>query len=87
MKDNFAIFLYIIGVMIGVILMPFITFFEGYISGYILRWIIKDTGIIIFTNALHLNLDPNNFPLFTGILMFLGHIIFPTITTKVVGKK
>lgn len=86
MKNGSTIFWYIIGIMIGVILVPFITFFEGYILGYILKWIIKDTGIIIFTNALHLNLDPNNFPLFTGMLMFLGHIFFPTVTTKV-GKK
>lgn len=74
MKNNLSI----VGIIIEIILIPFITFFEGYLLGYILKWIVGNTGIIIFTNALHLNLDPNNFPLFVGILMFLGHIIFST---------
>lgn len=72
MKDNLSI----VGIIIEVILIPFVTFFEGYLLGYILKWIVGNTGIIIFTNALHLNLDPNNFPLFVGILMFLSYIIF-----------
>ena len=67
---------FIISILLTMILDPIISFIKGFTLGFVFKTIIGYEGILIITNALHLNLSPDCFPLFVGGLAFLGSLIF-----------
>lgn len=74
--NELTIIEFIISILLTMILDPIINFIRGFALGFIFKTIVGYEGILIITNALHLNLSPDCFPLFTGSLAFLGSLIF-----------